>query len=147
MAVLRPVKRRELLRLATGGLALSLADQMSEAERGQTASPAGSQQLNVAQLTNPVDLDSWGSLIVNETDIMAHFVEPLTMLDRSGKVVPVVATGWKTESPTEWIIAIRRGMKFHDARYGELTAEDVKYTIDRVFLPTSRSRLLFAVPI
>lgn len=139
-------KRREVLRWAAGGLALSLADLLPVAGRADAAA-AGSQQLLVAQLTNPLDLDPWGSLIVNETDIMAHFVEPLTMLDRTGTVVPVVATGWKAESPTEWIVNIRRGMKFHDSRYGELTAEDVKYTIDRSFLPTSRARLLFAAPI
>jgi peptide/nickel transport system substrate-binding protein len=134
-------RRRDVLRAVGGGLALSIADRLQGIAPAEAAS--GDSQLSVAQLTNPLDLDPWGSLIVNETDIMAHFIDPLTMIDRRGKVVPVAASGWKMVSPTEWVVTIRRGMKFHDSRYGELTAEDVKFSIDRAFAPGSRSRLLF----
>src|SRR5689334_17130849 len=91
-------RRRDLFRVAGGGLAFALADAL-QGRPPATAAVPGGQQLAVAQLTNPLDLDPWGSLIVNETDIMAHIIEPLTMLDRRGKLVPVVASGWKMVSP------------------------------------------------
>jgi len=34
------------------------------------------------------------------------------------------------QSLTEWTLKIRKGVKFHEAELGELTAEDVKASIE-----------------
>jgi len=99
MPVFRPHKRRDLFRLAAAGLGLTLAEGLQGLGWSEAATANGP-LLMVAQLTNPLDLDPWGSLIVNETDIMGHFLDPLTVLDRQSKVVPVIASDWKMISPT-----------------------------------------------
>ncbi|MBI4278410.1 MAG: ABC transporter substrate-binding protein [Armatimonadetes bacterium] len=90
----------------------------------------GQQVLTVAQLFNPEDMSPWNFTTLATVDIWEHFLEPLTAFDRKGNIYGVVAESWQMAKPTEWIVKIRRGMKFHDPKYGELTAEDVKFTID-----------------
>lgn len=87
--------------------------------------------LVVAQLFNPIDMSPWNYTALATVDIWEHFMEPLTRIDRQGQVQGVVVESWEMVSPAEWILHIRKGMKFHDPKYGELTAEDVKYSIDR----------------
>ena len=41
------------------------------------------------------------------------------------------------QSPTNWVVKIRKGLRFHDPAYGELTAEDVKATIEQAQQPSS----------
>jgi peptide/nickel transport system substrate-binding protein len=97
--------------------------------------PAGAQapgpQITVAQLYNPEDMSPWNFTALATVDIWAHFMEPLTVFDRQGNLHGVVAESWQMVSPTEWVVKIRRGLRFHDPKYGELTADDVKYTLDR----------------
>ena len=81
--------------------------------------------LNVGQLGNPVDLTCWNWTSVDEIDILQHFAEPLFRFDRDGTLKGVVAEKWEMKSPTEWILNIRKGMKFHDPKYGEMKAEDI----------------------
>src|SRR5262249_57880578 len=47
----------------------------------------------------------------------------------------IVAESWQMVAPTEWLVKIRHGLRFHDPKYGELTAEDVKFTLDRAVQP------------
>jgi peptide/nickel transport system substrate-binding protein len=42
---------------------------------------------------------------------------------------PVLAEGWTQEGPTKWLVKLRPGIKWHKG-YGELTAEDVAYTVN-----------------
>ena len=41
-------------------------------------------------------------------------LEGLARVDFEGEVVPALATGWEQVSPTEWHVAIREGVKFHN---------------------------------
>ena len=101
--------------------------------------PAGAQapgpQITVAQLYNPEDMSPWNFTALATVDIWAHFMEPLTVFDRQGNLHGVVAESWQMVSPTEWVVKIRRGLRFHDPKYGELTADDVKFTLDRAVQP------------
>jgi ABC-type transport system substrate-binding protein len=45
---------------------------------------------------------------------------------------------WRTIDPRTYEVKLRPGVKFHGAR--EVTAEDVKYTLERFRTPRSQSR-------
>lgn len=62
--------------------------------------------------------------------VLRNIFDPLVIMDANGEIQPKVAESWEQVSPTEWIIYIRQGIKFHDGT--ELTAEDVKFSFDRV---------------
>jgi peptide/nickel transport system substrate-binding protein len=115
------------------------------------AAPAWAQapgsQITVAQLYNPEDMSPWNYTAVATVDIWAHFMEPLTVFDRQGGLHGVVAESWQMVSPTEWIVKIRKGMRFHDPKYGELTAEDVKFTLDRAVAQGEVIRRLLPKPV
>src|SRR5262245_25112662 len=91
------------------------------------AAQAPGPQITVAQLYNPEDMSPWNYTAVATVDIWAHFMEPLTVFDRQGNLTGIVAESWQMVSPTEWLVKIRQGMRFHDPKYGELTADDVKF--------------------
>jgi peptide/nickel transport system substrate-binding protein len=46
---------------------------------------------------------------------------------------PSLATSWKTVNDTTWEFKLRKGVKFHNG--DTMTAEDVKYSVDRVIEP------------
>ena len=46
---------------------------------------------------------------------------------------PELAKSWNRQSPTEYVFNLREGVKFHDG--SEFTAEDAKYTYERILDP------------
>src|SRR5215468_10412066 len=50
---------------------------------------------------------------------------------------PSLATSWKAVSDTQWEFKIRKGVRFHNGDI--MTAEDVKYSFDRVLDPKKKS--------
>lgn len=103
---------------------------------------APAQTLTVAQPFNPTELSPWTITSAATFDIWGHFMEPLTALDRKGTLQGVVAESWQMSSPTDWTVKIRQGLRFHDPKYGEMTAEDVKYTLERALRPDEHIRPL-----
>jgi peptide/nickel transport system substrate-binding protein len=87
-------------------------------------------QLVIAQLGNPTALDGWNWTAASEIDILGHIQETLLEHDRQAKLRPVLAESVEMNTPAEWLIKIRKGVKFHDPDLGELTAEDVKASIE-----------------
>ena len=58
-----------------------------------------------------------------------------SLLHRSPKLEyePSLATSWKAINDTTWEFKLRKGVKFHNG--DTMTAEDVKYSVDRVIEP------------
>jgi peptide/nickel transport system substrate-binding protein len=54
---------------------------------------------------------------------------------RTFKIDPILATAWKQMTPTQLRLTLRKGVKFSDG--SALTAEDVKYSIERAMAKTS----------
>src|SRR5437660_3912010 len=55
-----------------------------------------------------------------------------SLLHRSAKLAyePALATSWKAINETTWEFKLRKGVRFHNG--DTLTAEDVKFSFDRV---------------
>lgn len=96
-------------------------------------------ELKVGQIGNPVDMSCWDWTAIDELDIVSHFVEPLFQFDRQGKIQGMVVERWEMKSPMEWILHIRKGMKFHDPAYGELRAIDVIASLKACFQKEGRA--------
>jgi peptide/nickel transport system substrate-binding protein len=75
-------------------------------------------------------LDGWNWTATSEQDILAHVQESLLQYDREARLQPLLAESLEMQSLTEWTLKIRKGVKFHEAELGELTAEDVKASIE-----------------
>ncbi len=63
-------------------------------------------------------------------NVAEHIFDKLVQMDPDSKMIPGIATSWKTIDDTTWEFKLRKGVKFHDG--SELTAEDVVFSIDRV---------------
>ena len=72
--------------------------------------------------------------------------EGLTWLDENLVIQPMLAESWEIPDPTTYVFHIRQGVQFHNG--ADLTAEDVKATIERILdesTGSSVSRRLAAV--
>jgi peptide/nickel transport system substrate-binding protein len=74
-------------------------------------------------------VDDWAILHIHERLVQIPLGRfPETMEEFS----PGLATSWEgSDDAKTWTFQLREGVQFHDG-YGEFTAEDVKYTFDRV---------------
>jgi ABC-type transport system substrate-binding protein len=83
---------------------------------------------------NPVGLDPHLTTAFASVAIYEHLYSSLlTMEYKTNKVKPDLAESWKQVDPNTVEFKLRQGVKFHSGR--ELTAEDVKYTWERLLDP------------
>jgi peptide/nickel transport system substrate-binding protein len=62
--------------------------------------------------------------------VRSNITEPLVERDpNSGDLQPLLSTGWRQTSPTEWTFDIRKGVTFSDG--SPFTAADAAFSIDR----------------
>ena len=102
------------------------------------ADGSGDQTLTVGEIWDIEGLDpaSGHSVTVNDK---ALIVETLIGVDESFNLKPLLATSWKSIDDKTWEVNIRDGVKFHDG--SELTADDVKFSIERANEPVSYTHL------
>jgi peptide/nickel transport system substrate-binding protein len=108
-------------RLACVGLALLLG-----------VAPAAAQStrslvIGIAQ--EPSSLDPLFHNVTPNDAAARAFFETLFRMDEEERLVPGLATAWRTADPTTWEVELRRGVRFHDG--SAFTAEDVVYTMAR----------------
>lgn len=138
----RRLSRRELL---ASGAALAVgapvAGSLLAACGGSPGQPATKVALKPLRMA--ADADQWpeqGSGVASTTyqyPFNVNVFETLIRLDPTFKPVPSLATSWELRPPTTWRFHIRRGVRFHDG--SALTAEDVKYSLDRAVRGTQAS--------
>ena len=62
--------------------------------------------------------------------VTGNIFDTLVKYDSEMNIVPNIAESWEVLSDTSLKFNIRKGIKFHDG--SELTAKDVKYSIERI---------------
>ena len=106
--------------LAAAAVALSVA----------FGAPVIAQELKIAMAADVTTVDPHFFNLFPNNNIAEHIFDKLVQMDPDSKMIPGLATSWKTIDPTTWEFKLRKGVKFHDG--SELTAEDVVFSIDRV---------------
>jgi peptide/nickel transport system substrate-binding protein len=121
------IKRREFLKataLGAAGLSGVLASRRAAAQ----AKAGGSLVFATTALPPNIEPHMQGLDIWQKRKPLLY--ENLTWVDETLEPKPELAERWERKSATEWVFALRRGVKFHTGK--EMDAEDVKYTYDRV---------------
>jgi peptide/nickel transport system substrate-binding protein len=90
---------------------------------------------------NPVGLDPATTTAFASVQVYQLMYMSLGSLDyATNKAIPDFAESWRNVDPTTYEFKLRSGVKFHGGR--EVTAEDVKYSIERVLDPKTNAPLL-----
>jgi peptide/nickel transport system substrate-binding protein len=100
-------------------------------------SPKRGGVLRVSEQSDPVGFDTLGKkkAAVYTQLAMAYTHNRLLKYDPSGEIVNDLAEKWTQASPTTYVVTLRKGVRFHNkppVNGRELTAEDVKFTFERV---------------
>ncbi|HLJ59099.1 MAG TPA: ABC transporter substrate-binding protein [bacterium] len=96
--------------------------------------------VTVAQGTEPASLDAFQEISRSGYNVTLHIYDPLFMRSESGKITPMLATGYKIINPTTWEFSLRKGVRFHNGEPFDATA--VKFTFDRDLLKESAQNYL-----
>jgi len=98
--------------------------------------PAGT--LRIGMESAPTTMDAALSTDLYSQQVYSHILEGLVMLDPQGVLQPALAESWTPSADGKvWTFKLRQNVKFHDGT--EFTADDVKYTVDRILNPETRS--------
>ena len=93
----------------------------------------------VSQATN-FDLQSTGQYV--EWRAATHLHAGLVRLDKNLELIPELAESWTYEDDLTIRMDLRPGMTFHNGN--ALTAEDVKFSLERVAFPNEDDRVVIA---
>lgn len=124
--------RRTAALLATLAFVLSACAPTGQAPSGSGASAAPAPRaLVIDQSGDAATLDPGLQYDTSSYSVYRNIFDQLLGREaKSGKIEGRLATSWKTISSTEWEFTLRGNVKFHNG--DPLTAEDVKFSIDRI---------------
>ncbi len=84
-----------------------------------------------------VGLDPHISFAFASSNFYEHAYSGLTRFNAKMEIEGDLATSWDIPNPTTYVFRLRKGVKFHNGR--EMTAEDVRYSIERIRDPKNGS--------
>src|SRR5262245_815686 len=73
--------------------------------------------------------------------LVRHIFDPLVEFDPQNRIVPKLAESWRTLDPASWAFKLRKCVKFHNGE--PFNAESVKFTLERVIKPETKSPQAF----
>lgn len=86
--------------------------------------------LTWAQGADVTSLDPHQGKETPAVEVTSQIFDTLVTVDaETGEIVPQIAESWEQTDALTYVFKIRKGIKFHDG--SELTAEDVKFSLDR----------------
>ncbi len=134
--------RRDFLKLAGAASGTSILAACAPTAPGPTTSPAsavkrgGTLVIGTAQQIQHLDPNNGG--LRNNTNAFRSIFSTLTTYDKNGVPVPDLAESLTADANgLGWTIKIQSGVKFHNGR--ELTADDVKFSLDFALNPDNAS--------
>jgi len=122
---------RRLLAACMAVLALSLTLAPAAFAQGKT--------LTVRFYDDPAGFDPANIFRIENENIAFNIFSGLTTYDGvTGEIIPDLATSWETTDNKTWTFKLREGVQFQKG-YGEMTAEDVIYSFNRIKDPETAS--------
>ncbi|MBW2146944.1 MAG: ABC transporter substrate-binding protein [Deltaproteobacteria bacterium] len=137
--------KKMLLMVVVLATSLTLATYGNECKaETKTAGPKRGGVLTVSQFTDPFNLNPmFHKADLHMNRIAYNLYDPLVDWDfEKKKLVPALAIKWYQKDPKTWIFKLRKGVQFHKG-YGELTAEDVAFTVNYIIRKKTPSKFLF----
>lgn len=144
------ISRRDLFRragliggaaVAAGTLGPLLAACSSGATSPSPSSSAGKPVAGgrlVAALTgNPSSMDPAAAGIYTSLQVLDNIFSKLLTMDETGKFIPELASSWTQDDPTTYTFNLVDNATFHNGE--KFTANDVKYTFERIVDPKTAS--------
>ena len=134
----RGIDRRSFLggSLALGGGLAGL--DLSRAHLVSAQTPKRGGTLVAAAEIDPIGLDPHNSSNFSSAQAYDHIYESLTTYDEKTNIIPCLATSWEiTNDGKTYTFKLRPNVKFHNGQ--TMTADDVKYSIERVLDPKTAS--------
>jgi ABC-type transport system substrate-binding protein len=113
--------------LAAGSLPAIVTGAAEQPKRGGT--------LIYGLSTEPPDLDAHVDSGVSAGTVKESVYEGLVKYGHGGAIVPALAERWGTVGQTQYVFHLRKGVRFHNG--DPLTADDVKFSFDRILDPKS----------
>jgi len=86
--------------------------------------------LVIATKTGPASMDPHFTATAANAEATKHVFDTLLRSGNNLEILPSLATSWEALDDTTWEFKLREGVKFHDG--SDLTAEDVKFSIERI---------------
>ncbi|MDT0543540.1 ABC transporter substrate-binding protein [Streptomyces lonegramiae] len=123
----RPV----LTLLTSGTMLLTSACAVANSDAAGDAGSADGRTLRVVLTQEPPTLEPCeSSTTATGVVVRSNITEPLIERDpTSGKLEPLLSTGWRQTKPTTWTFDIRSGVTFQNGQ--PFTAKDAAFSIDR----------------
>lgn len=97
-------------------------------------------ELVVGGIAADVSLDPNLTNAADWLSVLTNMYDTLVTRDASGEVVPALAASWQATDDTTWELTLRDDVTFHDG--SPFSAEDVKFTLERVMDPDTESQQL-----
>ncbi|MPY52164.1 peptide ABC transporter substrate-binding protein [Streptomyces sp. K1PN6] len=128
----RPRRAHRLRTLLISGMTLlTSACAVANSDTAGDAGSADGRTLRVVLTQEPPTLEPCeSSLTATGVVVRSNITEPLVEREPStGKLQPLLSTGWRQTEPTTWTFDIRSGVNFQNGQ--PFTAEDAVFSIDR----------------
>jgi peptide/nickel transport system substrate-binding protein len=104
---------------------------------GPLAAEAQPTALVVQATAEPPGLDLTATpASATATVVFYNIQEALVKVDAQGRLIPWLAERWHTSDNLNYTFFVKKGVRFHNGR--ELTAEDVKFVLDRARNPETK---------
>lgn len=100
-----------------------------------SVAPKSGGTLAAALTGEPDTLDPATSAIYTATQVFSNVFSTLVAIDEKNAFYGVLATKWAQPDPKTWVFDLVDNATFHNGE--KFTAEDVKYTFDRILDPTT----------
>ncbi|MGM0421342.1 MAG: ABC transporter substrate-binding protein [Bacillota bacterium] len=93
--------------------------------------------IDVAQVADISTLDPQAANDIYSANVMKQIYNNLVVIDSNMDIQGDLATSWENPDELTWIFNLEEGVMFHNGN--EFTAEDVKFTIERLLDPETGS--------